>query len=306
MRRLSQKENRVGSNPTRGTIFGISMDECYEFLDKYNSIVIFCNYRTGSTALCDILSNFIRKHGTPVFNWGEYLTTNLYLTDSNIGLQTHGIQANHYLYAGGAIRLAERPIPVHILQAKIDIFNRIRKDHFVVFKIMPDDFLNGNHDIINKDILADDSIYKIGLTREDTDNLIISNIAAGLTGTWHKIRNIDQSPVITEKKSVPFKMIDDTVKNTIMHNTWLFYQYIKLNKIVWYDELNSLNIDELGLHNYSESIFLKDDKSHISRCEEYLLDSEEFLSCVKKIHQDIMPIIQNVRHVSTYKNKWRY
>jgi hypothetical protein len=282
------------------------MDQCYEFLDKYNSIVIFCNYRTGSTALCDILSNFIRKHGTPAFNWAEYLTTNLYLTDSYIGLQANGIQANHYLYAGGAIKIAERPIPAHILQAKMDFFNRMRKDNFIIFKIQPDDFLNGNHEIINREILADESIYKIGLTREDTDNLIISNITAGLTGIWHKIKDIEQQPLAPEKKPVPFKMIDNNVKNVIMHNTWLFYNYQTLNKIIWYDELNSLNIDELGLHNFSESIFLKNDKLHVDRCKEYFLDSEEFLSLVQQIHDDLKPIVQNVRHISYYRNKWKY
>lgn len=256
--------------------------------------------------LCDILANFIRSHHVPVFNWAEYLTTNLYLVDSFIGLQTTGMVIGQIPYGDGWISVTDRPIPSHIVQSKLEFFNSVRKKNFVIFKIMPDDLLNGNDKLITDYILNDDSIFKIGLNREDTDNIIISTIVCGLTGVWHNIENQSTTVPDIEKKPTTAYAINDIVKKIIMHNTWLFYNHKLLNQIIWYDELHDLHIDEMGLHSFSKSIFLQSQLSHKERADKFVIDSKEFLECAEKLHKDIIPLVENVRKVSTYKDSWKY
>ena len=282
------------------------MNKTTEFLKKYNSIVVFSNYRTGSTALCNILANFIQQQNTPVFLWMEYLLNNLYLTEKYGGLQVDAMKSGSFAYGPGNIYVAKRPVPYHIVQSTLKFFNKARLNNFVIFKVMPDDFLNGNDKLLMDYILKDDTIFKIGLNREDTYNTIISSVEAALTNQHHIIKDqpIAKSDII--QQIVPSHIINRTVDNIIQHHTWLFYNHFLLNQIIWYDELSNLSISDLGLHHFAETMFLKNTADHSTRATTHFLNSDEFLKCASVLHNEILPLVENVRSVSTNKHMWRY
>ena len=282
------------------------MDKTTEFLQKYNSIVVFSNYRTGSTALCNMLANFIQQYNTPVFLWMEYLLNNLYLTEKYGGLQVDAMTSARFMYGPGAIHVAKRPVPSHIVRSKLEFFNKTRLKHFVIFKVMPDDFLNGNDKLLMDYILTDDTIFKIGLNREDTYNTIISSVEAALTNQYHIIKDQPIAKADIIKQIVPAQLINTTIDNIIQHHTWLYYNHFLLNQIVWYDELDSLNIHELGLHHFSETMFIKNTVDHSTRANTNFLNSDEFLKCAAILHKEIVPLVENVRSVSSNKHLWLY
>lgn len=279
------------------------------FTDKYDSIVIFGNYRTGSTTLCDILCNYIKDNGKKCFNWSEYLSSNQYvIKDKHDGLRTKSMCVDYINYQEGRVRLAERPAQEHIVESKLKFFREIKKNTFTIFKISPDDFKNENYKLIDEYIMKDDRIFKIGLNREDIANSIISLAIGANFNIWNSnfSEHIEAYKAEVTKVKVSLLFLDNCVRNIIAHNTWLYYNHNNLNQIVWFNELTHLNIPELGLLNFSKSKYDKIPFTHADRVNKYFLNKEEFLNFIEEAEREISPIVQNVHNVSTYKDSWEY
>ena len=278
------------------------------FLEKYDAIVVFGNYRYGSTALCNILHNFFTSNGVNAFNWSEYLSMNQYITPVDSSLVSKSIKLNYIPYSTDVIKLAERPIPSFIVKSKLEFFNKIKKKNFVIFKIAPDDFKNGNDSLISEHILNNDRIYKIGLNRKDVKNAIISNLIGGYFNIWTANKEEYQASYTSDakKRTISLEYLNKITHNIILHNTWLYLNYSKLDKIVWFDELPNLTIPDIGLYKFSDSIYEINTYTHEDRARRYFNDSDELLRVLDIFDEEMQPLIQNVINVSTDIANWKY
>ncbi len=268
-----------------------------EFFEKYDSIVVIGNYRFGSSALCNILHNFVKSKGIKAFEWSEYLSINKFIVDSDEGLVDRWLSIDLFPFEDKIIRVDQRPIPRFLVKSKLDYFNEVKKKNFVIFKISVEDFYDGNDELIEKYILNNDRVFKLGLNRFDVDNAIVSHLVGEYFNFWNSNESgtalFNSTPVV--KARVEQKVIAHIFKTIVMHNTWLFHNHKCLNQIVWHHELDHLNINEMGLTNFSESKFAKNPVPHRQRTDKYFTNSEEVLKFTSLVQKELEPLISSIK-----------
>ena len=253
-------------------------------LDKFNTIAVFSNYRYGSSAICNILRNFAVSVGRPVYDWSEYLTEMTRVVSTVDGYKTI-IGERRLAFGKDLISVNNDPQPRHITRVKLDTWDRARKDSLIVFKIMPQDFEEGNDSLIYDRILSDPKVYKIGLNREDVSNAAISFLVGHQHEIWHGTKEqfedwwkLDVRPIPVDHDLLQFY-----AKHVSRHNMWLDHATHLLDEIVWFDELGALDLPNIGLHGFRD------------RANRYFTDPDDLLRFLEAFQSEMQPLIDSLK-----------
>jgi hypothetical protein len=272
-----------------------------DFLSKYDSIVVFGNYRYGSTVLCDLVHNCMESQGVESIELNEYLHSNKYLAQTEEhGLVSRSLIVDRIPFGKAHISFIEGQPPKHLVRSKLEHWQQLRRSRFVIFKISPDDFHNGNDDLIYQYVINDPRVYKLGLNRAAINHAIVSYAISIYHNVWNenaaKLQELWQTEV--QPVEVSARFLQDYVNLIMQHNTWLYFNSDKLRDIAWFEDLSDLRLPDLGFNGFSSTKIAKHPIDHVTRARKYFTNADDLLSAADLLQTQLKPLIDNVRRVT--------
>ena len=271
-------------------------------LDRYDSIVVFGNYRYGSTVLCDLLHGFLESQGINAQEWNEYLHSNKYLAPSaNHGVISLSLDVDMIDFGQDKILFVSDPPQPHIVRAKLEHWRRARRDNFIVFKISPDDFDHGNSELIRQYVLDDPQVYKLGLNRNSVGNAAISYAIGSYHNVWNeneaKLRAMWEADVTQAR--VHTHLLQHYVNLVLRHNHWLYFNAGILDDIAWFEDLRNLQLPGIGYHGFTETDLAANPVDHQTRARKYFSNADDLLSFAQRLQIELQPLIDNLRSATS-------
>ena len=269
-----------------------------DILDRYDSIVVFGNYRYGSTVLCDLLHGFLESQGIDAQEWNEYLHSNKYLAPHIYhGVISQSLDVDMIDFGKDKVLFVSDPPQPHIVRAKLEHWRKARRNNFIVFKISPDDFGNGNSELIREYVLDDPRVYKLGLNRSSVGNAAVSYAI----GTYHNVWNDNDAALKAMwAKDVPqarvqTHLLQHYVNLVLRHNHWLYFNADILDEVAWFEDLSNLNLPGIGYHGFTETDIEKHPIDHATRARKYFTNADDLLSFSANLDAALRPLIDNLR-----------
>lgn len=263
---------------------------------RYDAVMVFALPRSGSSALCDGLSLWLRQQGFTAENWEEFLAPQKYLTASETGYTIRSLQQDTVPFGAETIWLSSRPSTPHVVRAKMALWQQHRVDHMIVSKLMPFDLRDGADLLINQMVLGDDRVLKLGINRMDVGNALISWLIGMHHGIWYgsavDIMDRLQRPI--EPIMVSADLLQRYVNLVQQHNHWLWYSADRLDRILWFHDLRDLHIPELGFRGILPTKIQLTPMDHEARARRCFANADEVLACAHELEIALRPLISNV------------
>jgi hypothetical protein len=106
---------------------------------------------------------------------------------------------------------------------------------------------------------------------------------------------IDEYSKIIDQQAAKIQDMQAFVDNVLFHNNWLWYMHGRLDKIVWYDEVEHLRIPEIGLDHDISTWSDKHHVEHAERVKKYFTDPDAVLQMSQDLQDNFNGIIGAVR-----------
>lgn len=222
------------------------------FLSRYDCVAICGCFRFGSTALAQKITQFFIDKGRPALFLNEIFTNHHFLSHGDDGqLRIESLPMDTLPFGNDprAVRAVIGPRPDSLFRAKLAWLSQNMSHTKMIIKLDPDDWLGTNGELLEEFVLDNPRVYAIGLNREDVDNAIISY----LIGTHFNFWNFGAGDLMAEygREVVPVSVVAADVQGILdlilLHNNWLWYMRDRLDRLVWFDRLETLRIPEIGL-----------------------------------------------------------
>ena len=270
------------------------------FVNKYDSVAVCGCWRFGTTAVSSKITEHLRKNGHATEELDEFFAGHQYYTRDSVGHLKTNFMPDNYLMLGsgdGLDILVSRPIAPGLFLSKMAWLNRQVLTTKVVFKIDPPDW-NGQYAAsMEKSILENRRVYKIGVNRKDVGNALISCLIGKFFNFWNHDRetlNVEYNkPVIPV--TVEMKHVYEIFDAMITHNHWLWCEKERIDKLVWYDEIENLRIPEMGLVDDIECWSAKHRSLHYDRAKKYFINYEDVIHMANTVQHNLDGLIESVR-----------
>lgn len=277
------------------------MDAPAEFFRDYDCIAICGCFRFGSTALAQKIARFLQDNQQPALFLNEFFTGHHFLTHTDEGQLIIDSLEYDWLAFGnegrGVRTILQRPIPDNLFRSKLDWLRQSMSKTKMVLKLDPSDWQGSNGSMLEEFILDNPRVYTLGLNRQDVGNAMISYLIGTQFNFWNYPKHMIVDEYDKEVHQLPANTDDmqSFIDHMLLHNNWLWYMRDRLDKLIWYDEIEHLRIPEIGLHQDISTWADKHHVSHAERVRKYFTNPSDVLRIAADVQTNFNGIIESVR-----------
>ncbi len=278
-----------------------------QFAEKYDCVVICGNFRFGSTALSVKLSSWLTHLKCDVLWLNEFFTAHHFVDFDEQGKFSFNSIRDDFIPFDGdshAIELAlHRPIPDSLVRFKIGWLKDKMRTHKIVLKTDPVDWTGASGKILEDFIFENPRIYKLGLNRRDIGNAMISYLIGIQCGYWNSGESEFKTEMSKSVNPVPAHLhrMQEFWNFTLTHNNWLWYMHRRIDHLVWYDQIENLQISEIGLISEPSKIWTyKNPIPHSDRLKKYFTNPDAVADVAKHVQDNMHELIDSVYRL--YRN----
>lgn len=286
------------------------MNQKQDFLGHHDTFIVVGCFRFGSTALAHMIDDWIRAnwelHMRPTLFLNEFLSLHHYANKTEKGFGM-GYMTEDYLPfgdSGKSLNLTMvRPAPPHVMRNKLAWINRMKASHKIIIKLDPSDWDKHGAELLEKHLLNDPRSYKLGLCRQDVGNAMISFCIGIDFGIWNMNRDeYDQELTKTiVKKNCRLENMQNFCNTVLSHLNWLLYSADMLNTMVWYDQLDDLQIAQIEFSKIKhDKGIIKNPMSHADRCRLYYNNGEDVIQLANRFQAQMDPLLLEVRKATQH------
>lgn len=273
------------------------MSAADDFLSRYDCIAICGCFRFGSTALAQKISQFCIDNGRQALFLNEIFTNHHFLATATMGIESLPMDTLPFGDDPRAVRAVMGPRPDSLFRAKLAWLRDNMSHTKMIIKLDPDDWLGTNGMLLEEFVLDNPRVYALGLNREDVDNAIISY----LIGIHFNFWNFGAGDLMVEygREVCPVAVtaadVQPMVDLILQHNNWLWYMRHRLDRLVWFDQLEGLRIPEIGLVDDVEDWSVRHPVPHDARLVKYFTNHGDVADFARAARHNLTGIISAVR-----------
>lgn len=270
------------------------------FFRDYDLVLICGCFRFGSTALAQKMAQFFMDHGHATLFLNEFFTAHHYLTNNDgEGLKMATIPRDFIPFGDDAkgVRSTMAARQDGLFRAKLDWLRGNMGIFKLVVKVDPDDWLGTNGEMLERCLLDNPRVYRIGLNRQDVGNAIISF----LISTHFGFMNFGSDSIMSEYSkpvqpvTVKAADVQPMVDLLLSHNNWLWHMRHRLDRLIWHDEIEGLRLPDIGMDTDTASLSARHPVPHDQRLRKYFINHEEVAAFAAAAQANLDGLVSEVR-----------
>jgi hypothetical protein len=277
------------------------MDKASEFFENHDVAAVIGCFRFGSTALSKIFRLWFSEHrhfhqkGSLFLN--EFFVDHHYVSKNTFGLKIDYLTEDRLEFGDDWLSLTnQRPARHDVMERKLRWLNRQKKENMISLKLDPEDWSSHGAALLEQYLLNDPRCFKVGLCRQDIGNAMISYAIGMNFNFWNFTESEFQAEIakpITPTK-VKIRDLQDFANAVLSHLNHLLYTD-QLDAMVWYDQLQNVNLPNIGMFNRHCDGLYKNPIPHEERVTRYFTNGEELIGLAKAFQSQMDPLLAEVR-----------